>query len=452
MAEGDFVHGEYQPTARIVVVARALARVGTGGDLRDLHLLAALRRVGTVEVFVAGSLTASARAAASDHFGVPVHGGRSTNHRWPATVLRYLTRRDLPARAARTNHSADLEELRPLVETASVVVCWHAAAYLAVHRVVSAPIITDFDDFQSELIAQRRELDATEPAHPRPLRPQWKFVLQWALGPYLRIEQARWRRAERAALAGSRMALVCSDADRSLAYAADNVHVVGNGFDTPCEVVDHRSVGHPPTLTFWGLMSYPPNRDGALWFLTNVWPIVKQQLPAARLRIIGSGSEQLGISTGNDVEVHGFVDDLSPWLTASDVAIVPLRMGGGTRIKIVEAWANGLPVVSTTIGAHGLRLDGSNDLLIADTATEFADAVVRALEDTGLRDRMIDAGIERARSLDWQTVEQRVEELVRAVLAPDATSSSRSASAASASTGDPSAFTADGQTDVRDRP
>jgi len=418
--------------------------VGTGGDLRDLHLLAALRRVGTVEVFVTGQLTASARAAAADHFGIPVHGGRSTNHRWPATILRYLTRRDLPARAARTNHAADLEALRPFVEAASLVVCWHAAAYLAVHRVVSAPIITDFDDFQSELIAQRRELHDAEPA--RLLRQRWQFTRRLVLRPYLRVEQARWRRAERAALAGSRMALVCSDADRLLANAADNVHVVGNGVDTPGEVVDHRCVGHPPTLTFWGLMSYPPNRDGARWFITTVWPVVKQQLPAARLRIIGSGSEQLGFVSDDEVEVHGFVDDLAPWLAASDVAIVPLRMGGGTRIKIIEAWASGLPVVSTTIGAHGLRLDGSNDLLIADTAKEFADAVVRLLGDTGLRGRMIDAGVERARLLDWQTVEQRVEELMRAVLTPNATSCSQSPSAACASTGDPSAFIADGQT------
>ena len=120
----------------------------------------------------------------------------------------------------------------------------------------------------------------------------------------------------------------------------------------------------PPTVTFWGTMSYPPNRFGAEWMVAEVVPLLVGLVPDVRVMIVGGGGELLPLPKGGHVVATGFVEDLSTVLSETDVAAVPLQAGGGTRIKIIEAWANNIPVVSTSVGAYGLgAIDGENVLI-----------------------------------------------------------------------------------------
>lgn len=142
-------------------------------------------------------------------------------------------------------------------------------------------------------------------------------------------------------------------------------------------------------LTFIGPEMHDPNYDGVMWFLENCWKKLQSNNSDYKLRIIGKWSEGTKTRLGeqySNVEFAGFVDDLGEAL-AGTVMIVPLRVGSGIRMKILEAGACGVPVVSTHVGAEGLMINEGEDILLADTAEEFVDAIVR-LEDTVSREKM----------------------------------------------------------------
>jgi polysaccharide biosynthesis protein PslH len=143
------------------------------------------------------------------------------------------------------------------------------------------------------------------------------------------------------------------------------------------------------TLVFFGLLSYAPNVDGVIYFFQKIWPRVAEAHPEARLKIIGGKPPRaLQLLAGPRVELTGFVPDLRPHLAAAATVVVPLRLGGGTRLKIVEAMAMGKAVVSTTLGAEGIEAIPGRDFLIEDQPEAFADAVNRLLGDAELAARI----------------------------------------------------------------
>jgi polysaccharide biosynthesis protein PslH len=184
--------------------------------------------------------------------------------------------------------------------------------------------------------------------------------------------------------------LVCSDVDRArLRAAGGHVEVFPNGADTQTTV--QPCVDDGRTLLYLGAMGYAPNDDAALFFIQQVLPLVRQRVPDARVVIAGkSPSERLrAFGNDRDIIVTGFVPDKDPVLRACSVFIVPLRMGGGTRIKILEAMSFGRPVVSTTVGYEGIDAIPGEHLLVGDTPQQFADACVMLLIN---RERRIQIG------------------------------------------------------------
>ena len=143
------------------------------------------------------------------------------------------------------------------------------------------------------------------------------------------------------------------------------------------------------TVVFFGLLSYVPNVDGVIHFVQEIWPRIAQAHPEARCKIIGGRAPpSLLALAGPRVELTGFVPDLRPHLAAAAAVVVPLRLGGGTRLKIVEAMAMGKAIVSTTLGAEGIEAVPGRELLLADEPTAFADAVNRLLAEPGLAGRI----------------------------------------------------------------
>jgi glycosyltransferase involved in cell wall biosynthesis len=145
----------------------------------------------------------------------------------------------------------------------------------------------------------------------------------------------------------------------------------------------------PMSLLFFGAGSYHPNTDGLLFFIHEILPRLKARYPAVKLRIVGPSvpSEIRGLE-GDGIEVIGFVDDVRPCLERATVVIVPLRIGGGTRFKILEAMAMEKPVVSTTLGAEGIDVRDESEILLGDGPDAFAVQVGRLLEDAELRTKM----------------------------------------------------------------
>ena len=150
----------------------------------------------------------------------------------------------------------------------------------------------------------------------------------------------------------------------------------------------------PNRLTMLGTMYWPPNVEGFDWFWQNVWPRVRALVPDARLTCIGKRPPErlLALNQEPNVEIMGYVPDLAPYLAETAVLVVPLRAAGGMRVKIVDAWCWGVPVVSTAVGAEGIALRQGENILLADTPEELAEAVVRVLTDEAVRHGLRAAG------------------------------------------------------------
>src|ERR1044072_1314487 len=167
-------------------------------------------------------------------------------------------------------------------------------------------------------------------------------------------------------------------------YGAEAVFDVPTGVDVEFFQPNNAVKPVPNSLVFTGSMDWLPNDDAIRYFMREIIPLIKQQAPDATLTVVGRNPApalfELG-KTDPSLVITGRVEDVRPYMEAAAAYIVPLRIGGGTRLKIFEAMAMQKAVVSTTVGAEGLPLTDGVELLLADEPAGFADAVVRVLTD-----------------------------------------------------------------------
>jgi glycosyltransferase involved in cell wall biosynthesis len=130
-----------------------------------------------------------------------------------------------------------------------------------------------------------------------------------------------------------------------------------------------------------GLYSYGPNREGVEWFLKECWPPIRAATPGIRFRVVGQGTAGLREENWPNTDALGWLDDPAPEISTWSAMIVPIRVGGGTRIKIADAFSRKCPVVATRMGAFGYDLESGRHLLIADAARDFAAACVQLVKD-----------------------------------------------------------------------
>jgi glycosyltransferase involved in cell wall biosynthesis len=171
------------------------------------------------------------------------------------------------------------------------------------------------------------------------------------------------------------------------------------------------------TIFFVGDLSWPPNAEAVRWLRDRVWPELRRRRPAAQVEILGRGAPpDLAPSAASDgFRLLGEGGDTRPHWASAAVAVVPLLAGGGTRLKIVEAAACGVPVVATSVGAEGLELHGEVEILLRDDAAGFADAIAKLLEDPAAARRQAEAARARVEaSYDWKAIGREFAEAVRA--------------------------------------
>lgn len=209
-------------------------------------------------------------------------------------------------------------------------------------------------------------------------------------------QAAKMRRFEREALAGFTRVVAVSERDAKQ-FAADGLttaRAIPTGVD-----LDFFSWQAPadgsPTVVFTGSMDWEANVDGIRFYIDEVWPRVRAQVPHARLRVVGKNPPQALVQRNvPGVSFTGFVDDVRQHVRDAQAFVIPLRVGGGTRIKAFEAMAMGLPVVSTTIGIEGLDVDHGTHFLRADGAEALAGATLKLLGDGALRLKLSSAARE----------------------------------------------------------
>ncbi len=228
---------------------------------------------------------------------------------------------------------------------------------------------------------------------------------------------ASWtRRRELTAYRAADAILVCSAEDEQLLAAAD----LPPRFVIPIIVPPRpRAAGlRGPEVIFIGHFAHAPNRDGLAWFAREIWPAVRSAMPAARLRVAGSGSSAAAAALGriDGLERVGWVDDTGPLLDRAAVAIAPIRYGSGMSGKVCGAMASGVAVVATSVAARGLDAVDGRELRIADRPADFARAVIDLLTDRAENERLGCAGRGHiARRLAPEIVAARVAAMLAAV-------------------------------------
>ena len=194
-----------------------------------------------------------------------------------------------------------------------------------------------------------------------------------------------------------------------------NVSDVSTGVD-----VDYfrKSETRTPEIefVFVGSMDWLPNIEGVVWFAKEILPLIRRRKSTCRVAIVGRkpGPEILALAAADPlIEVTGTVPDVRPYLWNSQISILPLRIGGGTRMKVYEAMAAGLPVVSTSVGIEGLACQPGRDLLIGDSPEEFAERCISLLDDPNLRNNISESGFRLVdESCSWEAVSRQFEKVL----------------------------------------
>lgn len=241
---------------------------------------------------------------------------------------------------------------------------------------------------------------------------------RWFMKPVLAVEARRVKQYEGDLLKTVDHVLAVTEVDRKLLEDAMRVSKIGDRV-SPMTVIPiavdteklqpvKRKLGSKNIVTL-GTLHYPPNADGIRWFFREVFPLVRERIPDATLTIIGKNPPQDFLDAAEQIpgiiRVTGYVDDLVPYLKASALMVVPVRAGGGMRVRILEAFAYAMPVVTTTVGLEGIYATPDQDVLVADTPADFAKQTSELLENTSLQEKLAAHGRELATTkYDWQAV------------------------------------------------
>jgi glycosyltransferase involved in cell wall biosynthesis len=316
-----------------------------------------------------------------------------------------MTSMGLPRRASLRKYAPFVAALRELPLEAFDVV-WaerlHVAALCASCR---ARTVIDFDDIEHMKIARvmRRQRGAAQIAHSA-----YRYALY-------RYRELSWSNKFLAVA-------VCSEEDRVYLQrrgcrnpitVPNGVNVAGGGWP----VSRTRDRNGPLRIVFLGNLSYGPNEDAVDFVAEDVLPGIKATIPDASFDVIGPGaSPELLERHSSRVTFRGFVEDLPSALREYDVLVAPLRFGGGTKLKVLDAMANGVPLVTSAVGAEGLSLKHGEHAWFAETAAEFREGILRLKQDPAFADRLAENAYSHVnRNFSWTSIQEHLVEWLNAL-------------------------------------
>lgn len=278
----------------------------------------------------------------------------------------------------------------------------HFAAYLPLlrSRLPEAKVILNWHNIESELMARYAGTSAS-------LKRK----------AYAKVTARQMQKLENSMLHSCYGHVVCSRRELEVLSRRDStarIALAPNGVDGSYFSLQS-DAALKQRLVFVGQMSYHANAEGIAWFVRSAWPAIRGRYPAFQISVVGSspGPAVLALANEPGVEVTGTVPDVRPFYSGAYAAIVPLLTGGGTRLKILEAMASGTPVISTRLGAEGLPVTHRTDILFADTAPDWLDALAY-LSDPQRRKRLVETARHLARSqFDWTAIGAQLLQLYR---------------------------------------
>jgi glycosyltransferase involved in cell wall biosynthesis len=331
---------------------------------------------------------------------------RSMRQRLTGLVLSRLPdmAQRLPSLAFQEALATSVERQDPdVVEVEGIELAQYLFQVASARRHGRRPLLV-FDDHNAEYVLQQRAFE-TDARQPR----------RWIGAVYSFIQWRRLREYERRA---------CRTADRVLAVSETDAlalrelipglvpTIVPNGVDmdfytAPIPSLKTSRAPGPSDLVFTAKMDFRPNVDAVLWFAYKVLPLIRRQSPDTRFWVVGKDPHPRLAPLADDpgVVLTGWVEDVRPYIAGAAVYVIPLRIGGGTRLKVLEAMAMGMAIVSTGVGCEGFEVSPGQELIIADEPTDFAAAVLALLRDPERRKGMGRAARHFAGSkYDWRII------------------------------------------------
>jgi sugar transferase (PEP-CTERM/EpsH1 system associated) len=269
----------------------------------------------------------------------------------------------------------------------------------------SVPVVLTHHNVESQLMERRAEIESTA-------------LARWYVG----LQARRLRTYEAAESRHFPVNVMVSDADAALLRSIcpeARTAVIPNGVDV--EYFVPRRDEESPAVIYTGGMNMFANRDAVDWFVESIWPRIISAVPEVRFLAVGQRPTTclLEAAASDDrIEVPGFVPDVRPWVARAAVYVVPLRVGGGTRLKMVDAMAQGKAIVATTVGAEGIHGEDGRHFVIADEPERFAAEVVRLIRDAATRRELGAAARERVEAeYGWPMLAERLVGIYESVIA-----------------------------------
>ncbi len=358
--------------------------VDKGGKIRTYHMLKELKRQHRVTYLTLDDGTAAPDAAerATEYCHELITVSHQTSAKFSARFYAELAQNlvsPLPYFVKKYKSAAmrTAIERRLAKGDVDVLVCdFLNPSFNVPERVNCATLL--FQHNVEAMIWQRHYEVQTQPLKKAYLKGQWEKAVEY--------EKAACQRYDYV------VAVSADDVDTMRrAYGVTNVSDVPTGVDTEFFKPSGKLETEPNSLVFTGSMDWLPNEDAIRYFTEAILPLIKQQIPDVKLTVVGRNPfpSLLELSQRDPaITVTGRVDDVRPFMERAAAYVIPLRIGGGTRLKVYEAMAMEQPIVSTTIGAEGLPVRDGAELLLADEPQAFADAVVRVLRDAALARRI----------------------------------------------------------------
>jgi polysaccharide biosynthesis protein PslH len=397
------------PVRILWVKANKLLPVHSGGDIRSFNILRqlAMREEVTFLSYYDGTRDPQYEAELEKQLpgSVCVCVGKRLESTW-ARGWDYVLRLPYaaPYAVSRFASSAVQQALqRCLSQKPDIVICDFLDAAINFPRSLDVPTILFQHNVESEI--WRRHANNGR---------NWAAKLMYSreFSKMLGYEQAAVRRFQHV--------IAVSEHDKKLMSAwvePERITVVPTGVDTEQFYPSSYAGQEKPVVVFVGAMDWEPNVDAVKYFCAEVWPQVLTRIPQARFRIVGRNPDRRvqGLAS-NSVEVTGRVASVVEHLHQAAVVVVPLRIGGGTRLKIYEAMAAGKAVVSTSVGAEGLDVHDGKDIVLADSPDVFAESVITLLENPETRRQQGEAAAERAQKYSWPVIGKEFDEVLQRVV------------------------------------
>ncbi|MGH9512640.1 MAG: glycosyltransferase family 4 protein [Terriglobales bacterium] len=391
------------------IKANKLLPLHSGGDIRSFQILRHLssRHQVTFLSYYDGAEDEKYRAELKTHFPASVAVCTGKPHHLLSRGFSYL--RGLPSpvphAVGRFASPRVKEKISTLLRNGGfdVIVADFLDAAINLPDNITIPVVLFQHNVESEIW---RRHAATESNRAK------RLVYQFEFKKMLQYEQTAIQKFQHV--------IAVSQHDRQLMLPwidASRLTVVPTGVDVEQyrPRADDRETGH--VVMFVGAMDWEPNIDGVEFFRDEIWGLVLAEIPDARWFIVGRNPDRrVRKLASSSIEITGRVESVADYFRKATVVVVPLRIGGGTRLKIYEAMAAGKAVVSTTVGAEGLDVSPGRDIMIADDPRAFAEAVVSLLKDRELRRRYEHSAFETAGKCDWSVVAAKFAEVLESVV------------------------------------